>query len=95
MTNLWREQLKPFVSKDVPPVLNPGNWPHALSKSEEARYSLRNGIYSPKGFDGHYYLQLANHSRTLAETANSEAKKQKDSVVGKAIDLVTKAYNRI
>jgi hypothetical protein len=30
-------------------------------KSEQDKYSRSNGLYSPAGFDGHYYLQLAAH----------------------------------
>lgn len=65
-------QIKPYVfkrrpTKETPKV--PTDWPKAaLGKTDEEYESLRGGIYSPKGFNGEYYLQLAelNRGRTPA-----------------------------
>jgi hypothetical protein len=65
-------QLKPYVfkrrpSRETPKI--PTDWPKAaLGKPEEDYESARQGIYSPKGFNGEYYLQLAelNRGRTPA-----------------------------
>lgn len=54
-------------TKDTPKV--PTDWPKAaLGKRDEDHQSLRQGIYSPDGFNGEYYLQLAelNQGKTPA-----------------------------
>ena len=53
-------QMKPYVAKQnkLSEDLYP-SWPRA----ETASYSSkRNGFFGPKGFDGHYYLQLVGES---------------------------------
>lgn len=56
-------QLKPYVSKDVTvDAARASNWPPADSKPDP--HSRRGGLYGPNGFDGHYYLQLAEAFRT-------------------------------
>lgn len=56
-------QLKPYVfkrrpSKDTPKV--PQDWPIAATGKREEDYSNpRAKIYNKRGFDGEYYLQLA------------------------------------
>ncbi|GAA6027364.1 hypothetical protein JCM8097_007797 [Rhodosporidiobolus ruineniae] len=49
--------LKPYVSKIVKVDARDGSWPMADSKPSFD--SKRGGLFGPNGFDGHYYLQLA------------------------------------
>jgi hypothetical protein len=56
-------QLKPYVSKMVDvDAARASNWPPAETKPDP--HSRRGGLYGPNGFDGHYYLQLAEAFRT-------------------------------
>ncbi|SGY48684.1 BQ5605_C001g00680 [Microbotryum silenes-dioicae] len=50
--------LKPYVAKEVKLDTKDGLWPMAATKGED-QCSKRGGLYGPKGFDGEYYLQLA------------------------------------
>ncbi|KAL7007889.1 hypothetical protein EMMF5_002536 [Cystobasidiomycetes sp. EMM_F5] len=54
--------LKPYVFRASAPV--PQDWPVAADKPEKDMRSKRGGIYGPKGFDGNYYLQLAELRRS-------------------------------
>ncbi|TKA54285.1 hypothetical protein B0A53_03377 [Rhodotorula sp. CCFEE 5036] len=55
--------LKPYVSKMVDvDAARASNWPPAETKPDP--HSRRGGLYGPNGFDGHYYLQLAEAFRT-------------------------------
>ncbi|GAA5989693.1 hypothetical protein JCM10908_000593 [Rhodotorula pacifica] len=55
--------LKPYVSKMVDvDAARASNWPAAETKPDP--HSRRGGLYGPNGFDGHYYLQLAEAFRT-------------------------------
>lgn len=56
-------QLKPYVNKKVEvDAARASNWPPAETKPDP--HSRRGGLYGPNGFDGHYYLQLAEAFRT-------------------------------
>ncbi|TNY22736.1 hypothetical protein DMC30DRAFT_348524 [Rhodotorula diobovata] len=50
-------QLKPYVAKTVKVDPRASNWPMADTKP--SLDSKRGGLFGPNGFDGHYYLQLA------------------------------------
>ena len=50
-------QLRPYVARTAKIDPKDAEWPVALSKGD--RPSKRGGIYGPRGFDGEYYLQLA------------------------------------
>jgi hypothetical protein len=62
----WREQalnsagtqLRPYVSKAAKIDPKDSLWPMANTKGVNAS-SKRGGIYGPNGFDGAYYIQLA------------------------------------
>ncbi|SCV74027.1 BQ2448_6459 [Microbotryum intermedium] len=51
-------ELKPYVAKEVKVDTKDGLWPMAATKGKD-QYSKRGGLYGPNGFDGEYYLQLA------------------------------------
>lgn len=60
------EQLKPYVFKRSRPseAYMENRWPAAVHGKPEADYSSkRQGTYGPRGFDGAYYLQLADHKQ--------------------------------
>lgn len=63
------QQLKPYVSKDVKIDLHDGAWPMADTKPSFD--TKRGGIFGPNGFDGAYYLQLAEFMR---DTKQPESK---------------------
>ncbi|GAA5997904.1 mitochondrial 54S ribosomal protein mL41 MRPL27 [Rhodotorula paludigena] len=56
-TTLNASTLKPYVSKEVKVDPRATNWPMADTKPSFD--SKRGGLFGPNGFDGHYYLQLA------------------------------------
>lgn len=49
--------MKPYVGKEVKIDTRDGTWPVADSKKD--LYSKRGGLFGEKGFDGRYYIQLA------------------------------------
>ncbi|GAA5848093.1 hypothetical protein JCM9279_007451 [Rhodotorula babjevae] len=53
--------LKPYVAKTVKVDPRASNWPMADTKP--TLDSKRSGLFGPNGFDGHYYLQLAETLR--------------------------------
>ncbi|GAA5980556.1 hypothetical protein JCM11641_006679 [Rhodosporidiobolus odoratus] len=53
--------LKPYVSKTVKLDARDGSWP--MAESKPSFDTKRGGIFGPNGFDGHYYLQLAEFMR--------------------------------
>lgn len=62
-------QLKPYVFKTKRDPAALADWPQAATGKPEKDYaSKRGGIYGPNGFDGAYYLQLAelNQGKTPA-----------------------------
>ncbi|GAA6059293.1 hypothetical protein JCM10212_006686 [Sporobolomyces blumeae] len=60
-TGLNQSDLKPYVAKEVKIEPRDGLWPVAEDKPDP--YSKRGGLFGPKGFDGRYYLQLAEFLR--------------------------------
>lgn len=62
-------QMQPYVARFVKPT-TPASWPMADTKSEKERKSKRQGLFGPGGFDGAYYLQLAELAeKTKTKTA--------------------------
>ncbi|GAA6049660.1 hypothetical protein JCM3770_005057 [Rhodotorula araucariae] len=53
--------LKPYINKEVKVDPRASNWPMADTKP--SLDSKRGGLFGPNGFDGHYYLQLAEALR--------------------------------
>jgi len=52
--------LKPYVAREVKITeADDAGWPQANTKGDTP--SKRNGLFGPRGFDGAYYLQLAEH----------------------------------
>lgn len=64
-----RRQLQPYVSREVHISRSDMlDWPIAYTKTD-ALTSKRAGTFSDKGFDGEYYLQLAEFFEEKAKTA--------------------------
>lgn len=56
----WRlQQLRPYVAKAVKIHEHQDSWPMADTKPD--KNSRKGGTFGPRGFDGHYYIQLAKH----------------------------------
>ncbi|GAA5970394.1 hypothetical protein JCM3765_005684 [Sporobolomyces pararoseus] len=55
--SLETTDLKPYVSKEVKIDTRDGTWP--VAETKEDKYSKRGGMYGERGFDGKYYIQLA------------------------------------
>ena len=69
-------QLKPYVAIEVKQLTieDSEQWPFALSKTEDEVRSKRGGIYGRGGFDGEYYLQLAEHYDQAKKTRQEGGK---------------------
>ncbi|KAK9898862.1 hypothetical protein P389DRAFT_167472 [Cystobasidium minutum MCA 4210] len=68
---MFTSPIKPYVYKrrptrETPKV--PTDWPKAATGKTDEQYEKNDSIYSAKGFNGEYYLQLAelNRGRTPA-----------------------------
>ncbi|KAM0752286.1 hypothetical protein T439DRAFT_312421 [Meredithblackwellia eburnea MCA 4105] len=59
--------LKPYVSREVKLADRPNDWPVANTKVGDSK---RGGLYGPNGFDGEYYLQLAEFMESRAKEAD-------------------------
>ncbi|CEQ40405.1 SPOSA6832_02044, partial [Sporobolomyces salmonicolor] len=55
--------LKPYVAKEVKIDPRDGAWPMADAKPDPQ--SKRGGLFGPKGFDGRYYIQLAQYMKSV------------------------------
>ena len=68
--------MKPYVAMDVKQLTieDSDQWPYALTKTREEAHSKRAGIYGRGGFDGEYYLQLAEHYDEAKKTRESGGK---------------------
>ncbi|KAL8280655.1 hypothetical protein RQP46_006978 [Phenoliferia psychrophenolica] len=61
--------LKPYVARETKIKDAPNDWPTADSKPD--RDSKRGGLFGPRGFDGEYYLQLAEYQAAKAVEKSS------------------------
>lgn len=63
----FRSQLLPYVDRNAK-IEAEGVWPQADTKGDTVN-SKRAGLYGPGGFDGAYYLQLAEFMEGRATKA--------------------------